>query len=144
MGKGIPISSRCCWIHPEGFNPCNLLPLFCAIPCRVSQKILIHRDPQLPLLDTPESHPVPEGVFQAFPNRICLWKTFDDPKRGFLARKVHAKGVEHRMHFPCRAPKHPNGISYLTVPESVLFGKHGEREIKPQAGHSEMLRIPQD
>lgn len=84
MGKGTSSSSRCCWIHPEGFNPCNPLPLPCAITCRVSQKILIHRDPRVPLLATPEFHPASEGVSQAFLIRICLWKTFGDTKRGFF------------------------------------------------------------
>lgn len=148
MGESTPSSSCCCWIHPEGFNACNLFPLPCAITCRVSQKILIHRDPQVPLLGTPEFHPVPEGVFQAFPNRICLWKTFGDPKRGFLAGNVHGKDVsmsmEHGTHFPCQAPKHPCGILYLTVPEPVPFenfGK-GESNLRPAGMRcSESLRI---
>lgn len=95
MGKGTSSSSRCCWIHPEGFNPCNPLPLPCAITCRVSQKILIHRDPRVPLLATPEFHPASEGVSQAFLIRICLWKTFGDTKRGFFGKECPCQGCAH-------------------------------------------------
>lgn len=91
---------------------------------------------------------MPEGVFQALPDRICPQETFGDPERGFGGRNVRAGGVsigvERGTRFPCRAPSHPYGISDLAVPEPVLLGKPWERGMKPQAGWSGMLRIPQD
>lgn len=130
MGRGAPSSSRCSWIHPEGFDPC-------ALTCRVSQKILTLRDALVPYLDTPEFHPVPKAVSRAFPTRICRWKSFGGPKRGFLARNVHAKAVECGTHFPCQSPKHPCGILYLTVSYLENFGQ-GESNLRPG-----MVRIPQ-